>query len=103
MYQAQGYTTGTEGFAADFNDSDNITDTRSAPSGGGYYKYQCKYWMTFNCPQWVNNAPCAHCLAEGRDDEHPIASVSLLKSDMNISLVTGFELLAMLWLWSCSS
>ncbi|KAG4032910.1 hypothetical protein MFRU_006g03680 [Monilinia fructicola] len=41
-------------------------------SGGGYYKYRCKYWLTYNCPHWVwvNNAPCAYCLADGRDDEH---------------------------------
>jgi len=38
---------------------------------GGYYKYRCKYWLTYNCPHWVwvNNAPCAHCLADGRDEE----------------------------------
>ncbi|KAG4430703.1 hypothetical protein IFR05_013807 [Cadophora sp. M221] len=38
---------------------------------GGYYKYRCKYWLTYNCPNWVwvNNAPCAHCLADGRDSE----------------------------------
>ena len=31
---------------------------------GGYYKYRCKYWLTYNCPNWVwvNNAPCAYCL-----------------------------------------
>ena len=31
---------------------------------GGYYKYRCKYRLTYNCPNWVwvNNAPCAHCL-----------------------------------------
>jgi len=38
---------------------------------GGYYKYRCKYWLTYNCPNWVwvNNAPCAHCLADGRDSD----------------------------------
>ncbi|PQE27812.1 hypothetical protein CJF32_00010106 [Rutstroemia sp. NJR-2017a WRK4] len=38
---------------------------------GGYYKYRCKYWLTFNCPNWVwvNDAPCASCLAKGRDNE----------------------------------
>jgi len=38
---------------------------------GGYYKYRCKYWLTYNCPHWVwvNNAPCAHCLADGRDSD----------------------------------
>ncbi|KAL2069634.1 hypothetical protein VTL71DRAFT_14313 [Oculimacula yallundae] len=38
---------------------------------GGYYKYRCKYWMTYNCPNWVwvNNSPCAHCLADGRDSD----------------------------------
>ncbi|KAK3933815.1 hypothetical protein QBC46DRAFT_326000 [Diplogelasinospora grovesii] len=36
---------------------------------GGFYKYRCKYFYTHNCPNWVwaNNAPCASCLAEGRD------------------------------------
>jgi hypothetical protein len=31
---------------------------------GGYYKYRCKFWLTYNCPNWVwvNNALCAHCL-----------------------------------------
>ncbi|KAG0651503.1 hypothetical protein D0Z07_1895 [Hyphodiscus hymeniophilus] len=43
---------------------------------GGYYKYRCKYWLTYNCPNWVwvNNAPCAHCLAEGRDSDTTMAS-----------------------------
>jgi len=38
---------------------------------GGYYKYRCKYWLTHDCPHWVwvNNAPCAHCLADGRDSD----------------------------------
>ncbi|KAL3421454.1 hypothetical protein PVAG01_07899 [Phlyctema vagabunda] len=45
---------------------------------GGYYKYRCKYWLTFNCPHWVwvNNAPCAHCLADGRDSDLNIKSTS---------------------------
>jgi len=43
---------------------------------GGYYKYRCKYWLTYNCPHWVwvNNAPCAHCLADGRDSEVEMAA-----------------------------
>lgn len=43
---------------------------------GGYYKYRCKYWLTYNCPNWVwvNNAPCAHCLADGRDSDTTIMS-----------------------------
>jgi len=43
---------------------------------GGYYKYRCKYWLTYNCPNWVwvNNAPCAHCLADGRDSETAMMS-----------------------------
>ncbi|TAQ84855.1 RNA-directed DNA polymerase/Ribonuclease H [Chlorociboria aeruginascens] len=28
---------------------------------GGYYKYHCKYWLTYNCPNW----------ADDRDDEFP--------------------------------
>ncbi|KIN01536.1 hypothetical protein OIDMADRAFT_122646 [Oidiodendron maius Zn] len=46
---------------------------------GGYYKYRCKYWLTYNCPNWVwvNNAPCAHCLADGRDSQVVMASGSI--------------------------
>ncbi|CAD6449166.1 ab22894b-c20b-47f2-86bc-c1fedd4baa19 [Sclerotinia trifoliorum] len=44
----------------------------SAPrgSGGGYYKYRCKYWLVYNCGNWVwvNNEPCANCLAIGREE-----------------------------------
>ncbi|KAH8684619.1 hypothetical protein BGZ60DRAFT_442622 [Tricladium varicosporioides] len=41
---------------------------------GGYYKYRCKYFFTHNCPHWVwvHNAPCAHCLADGRDTDAAI-------------------------------
>lgn len=43
---------------------------------GGYYKYRCKYWLTHDCPHWVwvNNAPCAHCLADGRDSDVAVMS-----------------------------
>ncbi|KAH7320085.1 hypothetical protein B0I35DRAFT_451020 [Stachybotrys elegans] len=39
---------------------------------GGFYKYRCKYFYSHNCPNWVwvNNSPCASCLADGRDGEH---------------------------------
>jgi len=38
---------------------------------GGFYKYRCRYFLSHNCPNWVwvHNAPCAACLAEGRDAE----------------------------------
>ncbi|KFA63806.1 hypothetical protein S40285_09948 [Stachybotrys chlorohalonatus IBT 40285] len=38
---------------------------------GGFYRYRCKYFFSHNCPNWVwvNNSPCATCLAEGRDTE----------------------------------
>ncbi|TVY80667.1 hypothetical protein LSUE1_G004501 [Lachnellula suecica] len=41
---------------------------------GGYYKYRCKYFFSHNCPHWVwvHNAPCAHCLADGRDSDAAI-------------------------------
>ncbi|KAH8757123.1 hypothetical protein BGZ57DRAFT_908759 [Hyaloscypha finlandica] len=31
---------------------------------GGYFKYRCKYWLTYYCSNWVwvNKTPCAHCL-----------------------------------------
>ncbi|KAH7303599.1 hypothetical protein B0I35DRAFT_402273, partial [Stachybotrys elegans] len=37
---------------------------------GGFYKYRCKYFYSHNCPNWVwvNNSPCASCLADGRDE-----------------------------------
>ncbi|KAH8787547.1 hypothetical protein F5882DRAFT_110873 [Hyaloscypha sp. PMI_1271] len=37
---------------------------------GGYYKYRCMFWLNYNCPNWVwvNNSPCAHCLADGVDE-----------------------------------
>lgn len=32
--------------------------------GGGYYKYRCKNWLTYNCEEWVwvNGAACVNCL-----------------------------------------
>ncbi|KAG0641449.1 hypothetical protein HOY80DRAFT_1135259 [Tuber brumale] len=38
-------------------------------SGSGFYKFRCKYWLTYNCRQWVwvNNSACAECVAAGRD------------------------------------
>ncbi len=55
---------------------------------GGFYKYRCKYFYTYNCPNWVwiNGVACPACLvsfipsslalfiltssqAEGRDSE----------------------------------
>ncbi|KAM7209575.1 hypothetical protein V8F20_000313 [Naviculisporaceae sp. PSN 640] len=38
---------------------------------GGFYKYRCKHFLTYNCNNWVyvNGAACACCLAEGRDEE----------------------------------
>lgn len=49
---------------------------------GGYYKYRCKYFYSHNCPHWVwvNYAPCAHCLAEGRDSDIAITSSSFRPS-----------------------
>ncbi|KAK4242154.1 hypothetical protein C8A03DRAFT_29578 [Achaetomium macrosporum] len=42
---------------------------------GGFYKYRCKYFYTYNCPNWVycNGHACAMCLAEGREavDKEP--------------------------------
>ncbi|PFH58923.1 hypothetical protein XA68_13050 [Ophiocordyceps unilateralis] len=35
---------------------------------GGFYKYQCKYFYTHNCPNWVyvNKEPCSRCMYNGR-------------------------------------
>lgn len=31
---------------------------------GGFYKYRCKYFYTYNCPNWVyaNGHACPMCL-----------------------------------------
>lgn len=36
----------------------------SGSGSGGFYKYRCKYFYTYNCSNWVyvSNAPCANCL-----------------------------------------
>ncbi|KAK3397154.1 hypothetical protein B0T20DRAFT_415393 [Sordaria brevicollis] len=42
--------------------------------GGGYYKYRCKHFYTYNCMNWVwvNYAACATCLAMGRGEESEV-------------------------------
>ncbi|CAH0028353.1 unnamed protein product [Clonostachys rhizophaga] len=37
---------------------------------GGFYKYRCKFFYSHNCTNWVwmNESPCAPCLAEGREE-----------------------------------
>ncbi|KAK4151205.1 hypothetical protein C8A00DRAFT_36145 [Chaetomidium leptoderma] len=44
---------------------------------GGFYKYRCKYFYTYNCPNWVycNGHACAMCLAEGRDAAESASSM----------------------------
>ncbi|KAK3905612.1 hypothetical protein C8A05DRAFT_30558 [Staphylotrichum tortipilum] len=46
---------------------------------GGFYKYRCKYFYTYNCPNWVycNGHACAMCLAEGRDAAEAEAPAAL--------------------------
>ncbi|KAK0646327.1 hypothetical protein B0T16DRAFT_413188 [Cercophora newfieldiana] len=38
-------------------------------ASGGFYKYRCKYFYSRNCTNWVyvNGAPCAMCVADGRE------------------------------------
>ncbi|KAM7206000.1 hypothetical protein V8F33_000830 [Rhypophila sp. PSN 637] len=45
---------------------------------GGFYKYRCKHFLTYNCNNWVyvNGAACACCLAEGRESEEQISGGS---------------------------
>ncbi|KAH9885971.1 hypothetical protein F4778DRAFT_759886 [Xylariomycetidae sp. FL2044] len=45
---------------------------------GGYYQYRCKYFYTYDCPNWVyvNNAQCPSCAAKGRDDDDPVPDSS---------------------------
>ncbi|KAH0490507.1 hypothetical protein TgHK011_001974 [Trichoderma gracile] len=47
---------------------------------GGFYKYRCKNFYSHNCPNWVwvNNSPCATCIAEGRDAEEQLMLSSMV-------------------------
>ncbi|KAF8418081.1 hypothetical protein EV426DRAFT_720847 [Tirmania nivea] len=38
-------------------------------SGPGFYKFRCKNFYTHDCENWVwvNNSPCAACVAQGRE------------------------------------
>ncbi|KAK5660641.1 hypothetical protein OQA88_12004 [Cercophora sp. LCS_1] len=50
---------------------------------GGFYKYRCKYWLTYNCDKWVwvNGTACAYCVAEGRESmETETTSLPLAQS-----------------------
>ena len=46
---------------------------------GGFYKYRCKYFYTYNCPNWVycNGHACAMCLVS-LDLTPPRANPSIL-------------------------
>ncbi|KAL6908934.1 hypothetical protein GGI43DRAFT_162702 [Trichoderma evansii] len=48
-------------------------------SSGGFYKYRCKNFYSHNCPNWVwvNNSPCATCIAEGKDADELSHSSSM--------------------------
>ncbi|KFG79402.1 hypothetical protein MANI_009661 [Metarhizium anisopliae] len=56
---------------------------------GGFYKYRCKYFYTHNCQNWVwvNKAPCATCMAEGRDDEKAPTSGWMMSRDIAVPRV----------------
>jgi len=43
---------------------DSLTDLPTMSGTGGFYKYRCKYFYTYNCPNWVycNGHACAMCL-----------------------------------------
>ena len=45
----------------------DIPETNNA-APGGYNRYRCKFWASHGCPNgvWVNNTPCANCVAIGR-------------------------------------
>ncbi|KAH6606726.1 hypothetical protein Trco_005879 [Trichoderma cornu-damae] len=51
---------------------------------GGFYKYRCKNFYSHNCPNWVwvNNSPCATCIAEGRDAEEQSFPSSTLSREI---------------------
>ena len=56
---------------------------------GGYYKYRCKYWLTFNCQSWVwiNNAPCAHCLVGLPNSMKPRNINAIRSTDVILNLL----------------
>ncbi|PKS12190.1 hypothetical protein jhhlp_001489 [Lomentospora prolificans] len=43
--------------------------TSFSGTGGGFYKYRCKYFYTKSCQNWVyvNGEACMQCLADGCD------------------------------------
>ncbi|VBB83736.1 Putative protein of unknown function [Podospora comata] len=47
---------------------------------GGFNKYRCKYFLSYNCPNWVfmNGHACGSCLAEGREAMEPAESTGAL-------------------------
>ncbi|KAL7934863.1 hypothetical protein V8C35DRAFT_279340 [Trichoderma chlorosporum] len=53
-------------------------------SSGGFYKYRCKNFYSHNCPNWVwvNNSPCATCIAEGKDVEGQSLSSSMTSHEI---------------------
>ncbi|KAL7798211.1 hypothetical protein V8C37DRAFT_369106 [Trichoderma ceciliae] len=56
---------------------------------GGFYKYRCKNFYSHNCPNWVwvNNSPCATCIAEGKDAEERAFASSLVSSTVSREIV----------------
>ncbi|KAI0007535.1 hypothetical protein F4779DRAFT_502015 [Xylariaceae sp. FL0662B] len=38
---------------------------------GGFYKYHCRNFYTYNCKEWVlvNNSFCPKCCSEGRGED----------------------------------
>ncbi|KAM0454712.1 hypothetical protein ACHAO4_004525 [Trichoderma viride] len=53
-------------------------------SSGGFYKYRCKNFYSHNCPNWVwvNNSPCATCIAEGKDTNERSQSSSMTSREI---------------------
>lgn len=43
---------------------DSLANASTMSGTGGFYKYRCKYFYTYNCPNWVycNGHACAMCL-----------------------------------------
>ncbi|KAL7903253.1 hypothetical protein HDV63DRAFT_117461 [Trichoderma sp. SZMC 28014] len=64
-------------------------------SSGGFYKYRCKNFYSHNCPNWVwvNNSPCATCIAEGKDANERSQSSSMTSREI-VSQYTIAEFVA---------
>ena len=55
--------------------------------GGGFYKYRCKNWLTYDCTEWVwvNGTACVNCLVSAT---LPMQAWSIDMSSRHLAVIT---------------